>query len=177
MYSSFGNNSYLGEGSQKCYHLKGYEPDFNSSTVSSQSHFDTSTDDVTHKTPEKKGNLKKENLQISILQMFAGYVVSCGNLFRMRKVTHSGQVVQGNHANVKGIAITNATGGYTTGVPTFFMTTRILGREIWQIGPKSISFVLCICQLPPRLDGIKSSRKMLLWRQQIVNQNDFLKRL
>ena len=125
----------------------------------------------------KKGNLKKENLQISTLQMFAGYVVSCGNLFRMRKVTHSGQVVQGNHANVKGIAITNATGGYTTGVPTFFMTTRILGREIWQIGPKSISFVLCICQLPPRLDGIKSSRKMLLWRQQIVNQNDFLKKL
>ena len=38
----------------------------------------------------KKGNLKRKNLQISILQMFAGYVVLCGNLFRMRKVTHSG---------------------------------------------------------------------------------------
>ena len=84
--------------------------------------------------------------------------------------------MQGNHANVKGIAIMNTTGGYTTGVPTFFIT-QILGREIWQIGPKSISFVLCICQLPQRLDGIKSSRKMLLWRQQIVNQNDFLKKL
>ena len=78
------------KGVKKCYYSKGYEPDFTLSNVSSQSHFDTSTDDVTHKTPEKKGNLKKENLQISILQMFAGYVVSCGNLFRMRKVTHSG---------------------------------------------------------------------------------------
>ena len=30
--------------------------------------------------------------------------------------------MQGNHANVKGIAIMNTTGGYTTGVPTFFIT-------------------------------------------------------
>ena len=48
------------KGVKKCYHSKGYEPDFNLSTVSSQSHFDTSTDDVTHKTPEKKRKSKKE---------------------------------------------------------------------------------------------------------------------
>ena len=31
--------------------------------------------------------------------------------------------MQGNHANVKRTAITNVTGGYTTGVPTFIMIT------------------------------------------------------
>ena len=45
------------KGVEKCYHSKGHEPDFNSSTVSSQSHFDTSMDDVTHKTPEKKAEI------------------------------------------------------------------------------------------------------------------------
>ena len=34
----------------------------------------------------------------------------------------------GNHANVKRIDIKNATGGYTTGEPTFNMITQILGR-------------------------------------------------
>ena len=70
---------------KRCYHLKRHEPDFNLSTVSSQSHFDTSTDDVTHKKKNREGkeNLKKENLQISILQMFSGYVALCGNLPRI----------------------------------------------------------------------------------------------
>ena len=79
------------KGVKRCSHSKRHEPDFNLSTVSSQSHFDTSTDDVTHKkNREEKENLKKENLQISILQMFSGYVALCGNLPRMRKLTHSG---------------------------------------------------------------------------------------
>ena len=43
---------------KRCYHLKRHEPDFNLSTVSSQSHFDTSTDDVTHK--KKKQRRKRK---------------------------------------------------------------------------------------------------------------------
>ena len=60
------------------------------SQANPQSHFDTSTDDVTHKTPEIKRKSKKGESANLLLQMFAGYVVLCGNLFRMRKVTHSG---------------------------------------------------------------------------------------
>ena len=86
-----GINTYLGEGSYKnCFHSKGHQPDFNSSTVSSQSHFDTSTDDLTHKTPEKKWKSKKRESANLNSSMFARYGVLYGNLIRMKKVTHSG---------------------------------------------------------------------------------------
>ena len=38
---------------------------------------------------EKNGILKRENLQISILQMSPGYVVLYGNILRMKRVSHS----------------------------------------------------------------------------------------
>ena len=47
------------KGVKKCYHSKEHEPDFNLSTVSSQSHFDTPTGNVAHKTPEKKQKSNK----------------------------------------------------------------------------------------------------------------------
>ena len=81
----------MGEGSYiKCYHSKAHEPDFNSSTVSSQPHIDTLTDNLTHKTPEENWKSKKgESANLNSL-MFARCMVLYGNLFRMKKVTHSG---------------------------------------------------------------------------------------
>ena len=83
----------------------------------------------------KSGNLKRENLQISILQCLQ----DMGAVWESDQDEESDSFWIGcagknrNPANVKRIAITNAIGGYATGIPTFIMITRILVREIWKI--------------------------------------------
>ena len=164
------------KGMKKSYHTKGHKIDFRCGKEAEQQCFDTSTGNIIHVTPQKKESKKKKNRVFSIQKICAAYVVLLGNHRKTRKVTHFGQGVQERPANVNLLlpANMNATGGCIIDVHIFTMKILMQQKEQCQLGQRSISSAINICQMCKKLDVTKSYNRM--WSCHPIRKN-FLKKL